>query len=81
MSDRREFLKAAARGLVGAALVGGIGWKVLGKGDPCWTNGACRGCPQLDGCKESEARLTRLQRRARPDADTRAPTGEEPLSD
>ncbi len=81
MSDRREFLKAAARGLVGAALLGGIGWKVLGKGDPCWTNGACRGCSQLDGCGEAEARLTRLQRRTPPSEVNHEPTGEEPLSD
>jgi hypothetical protein len=79
MSDRRDFLKSAARGIAGALLVGGTGWLALGKGEPCWTNGACRGCPQLDGCPESEARLTRLQRRPRPNVSHAGRTGEEPM--
>lgn len=80
MSDRRNFLKSAARGLAAAALAGGTGWLALGNGEPCWTNGACRHCPELDRCEESEARLARLQRRPRPKADDHGPTGEEPIS-
>ncbi|MGI5818684.1 MAG: hypothetical protein ACOX9R_11375 [Armatimonadota bacterium] len=80
MSDRRSFLKSAAAGLVGAVLAGGTGWLALGRGEPCWTGGACRNCPELDGCEETEARLSRLQRRPKPDVDRHAPTGEEPMS-
>ena len=79
MSDRRGFLKSAAAGLVGALLAGGTGWLAFGSGEPCWTGGACRGCPRLDGCEEAEARLTRLQRRPESKATDHEPTGEEPM--
>ncbi|MFP4248066.1 MAG: hypothetical protein ACLFU7_00320 [Armatimonadota bacterium] len=80
MSDRRDFLKSAARGIAGVLLAGGTGWLAFGSGKPCWTNGACRGCPELDDCEESEARIVRLQRRPKSDTETYPATGEEPLS-
>jgi hypothetical protein len=80
MSNRRDFFKNAARGLAGAVLAGGTGWLAFGSGKPCWTNGACRECPKLDDCEESEARIVRLQRRPRPTAESQPPTGEEPMS-
>jgi hypothetical protein len=80
MSDRRGFLKRIGRGIAGVALAGGTGWLAFGSGEPCWTNGACRQCPELDDCGESEARIVRLQRRPRPSAEAHEPTGEEPLS-
>jgi len=81
MNDRRGFLKSAARGIAGAILAGGTGWLALGRGEPCWTNGACRACPELDHCEEPEARLTRVQRRPRPSSEHQGPTGEEPMGD
>ncbi|MFW5866277.1 MAG: twin-arginine translocation signal domain-containing protein [Armatimonadota bacterium] len=80
MSDRRDFLKNAARGIAGALLAGGTGWLALGSGEPCWTGGACRDCPELDGCEESEARIVRLQRMPTSNAREHPPTGEEPMS-
>lgn len=80
MSDRRDFLKNAARGLAGVVLAGGTGWLALGRGEPCWTGGACRHCPELDSCEEAEARIVRLQRRPKPSVADQPPTGEEPMS-
>jgi len=79
MSDRRDFFKNAARGVAGALLAGGTGWLALGSGEPCWTGGACRNCPELDHCEEPEARIVRVQRRPRPSAADHGPTGEEPV--
>jgi hypothetical protein len=79
MPDRRNFLKSAARAVAAGLLAGGTGWLAFGSGEPCWTNGACRQCPELDGCEEPEARITRVQRRPKPRID-HAPTGEEPMS-
>lgn len=62
MSDRREFFRKLARGAAGVLLVGGTGWMTLKSGKPCWADGGCRGCPELDGCEEAEARIARLQR-------------------
>ncbi|MFO8081567.1 MAG: hypothetical protein R6V07_14860 [Armatimonadota bacterium] len=80
MSDRRDFLKNAARSLVGVFLAGGTGWLAFGSGKPCWTNGACRECPELDDCEESEARIVRLQRRPKSNTENYPATGEEPMS-
>ncbi len=80
MSDRRDFLKSAARAVAGGLIAGGTGWLALGSGEPCWTGGACPNCPELDACEEPEARLTRAQRRSRPKPDDYPPTGEEPMS-
>jgi hypothetical protein len=80
MSDRRDFFKNAARGIAGVFLAGGTGWLALGSGEPCWTNGACRQCPELDGCEEPEARIVRVQRRpGRNVVADHPPTGEEPV--
>jgi len=78
VSDRREFLKTAARLSVGALLGGGIGWRALGGGRPCFADGGCRRCPDLDHCDLPEARLARLQRRPRSSVDHPEPTAEEP---
>ena len=80
MNDRRDFLKKAASGIVAAFLAGGTGWLAFGSGEPCWTNGACRNCPELDDCEESEARIVRLQKRPKSNAQEHPPTGEEPMS-
>lgn len=80
MSDRRDFLKNAARGFAGVFLAGGTGWLALGSGEPCWTRGACRQCPELEGCEKSEARIVRLQRRPKQSCEDQPPTGEEPVS-
>jgi len=66
--DRREFFRSIARGLAGVLLGGGAGWLALKSGTPCWADGACRGCPELDTCDLPEGKLTRLQR-VRPPAD------------
>lgn len=67
-SDRRSFLKSIVRGIAGLTLGGGMAWLTLGRGEPCWTDGACRRCPQLDECEQPEGRLTRQQRLPRPPA-------------
>ena len=69
MSDRRDFFRQVARGAAGALLLGSTGWMTLKSGKPCWADGGCRHCPQLDRCDEAEAQLTRLQQRPRRDAE------------
>lgn len=72
-SDRRSFLKSIARGIAGLTLGGGTAWLALGRGEPCWTDGGCRRCPQLDDCDLPEGKLTRQQRLPRPNAGKGAP--------
>lgn len=62
MSDRRDFFRRIASGAAGLALAGGTGWLMLKSGKPCWADGGCRSCPQLDGCDQPEARVVRVQR-------------------
>ncbi|MGD9496286.1 MAG: hypothetical protein AB7Y46_08245 [Armatimonadota bacterium] len=60
--DRRSFLRKVGRGLAVAVLGGGTGWLAVKDGRPCWSDGACRRCPQLDTCELPEGKLTRHQR-------------------
>ncbi|MEA3403628.1 MAG: hypothetical protein U9R79_20460 [Armatimonadota bacterium] len=78
-SARREFLRSILRGGVGALLVGGTGWLALRSGEPCWSDGGCRRCPELRGCELPEARIARMQRGIPEPAD-QPPTGEGPAS-
>ncbi|NLO06647.1 MAG: hypothetical protein GX131_12550 [candidate division WS1 bacterium] len=78
MSERRDFFKRLGRVVSGAALVGGTGWLALGTGKPCWSDGGCRNCPQLQDCDEQEARITRLQTRPQTVRRDYPTTGEEP---
>jgi len=61
--DRRDFLRAAGRWSLAAALTSGVGALSLGRRDRCTGAGLCRGCGLWETCELPEAAALRQAER------------------